>query len=108
MSVSTWGSCSSRSRKHPSNASAPIFVTVEDQWASGISGYNVEYRVAGTETWTSKQFTKGTDFNLDGLSSGDYDVRVNAHVDTDDIEKDVYNANIYFGDYSDAQTITVK
>ena len=88
-------------------SNSSLSVTVQDQWASGISGYTVEYRPAGQDDWTAATFEEGVSFTVDGLSAGDYDVRVNAFVDTSDTEKETYNADTYFGDYSDIKTVHV-
>ena len=85
-----------------------LSVTVQDQWASGISGYTVEYRPEGQDDWTAATFEEGVTFTVDGLSAGDYDVRVSAFVDTSGTEKDAYNADTYFGDYSDVRTVKVN
>ena len=83
-------------------------LTVQDQWASGISGYTVDYSPAGQEEWTAESFTEGSEFTISGLTAGDYDIRVSAFVDTKGMEKDVYNAEIYYGDYSGVKTIAVQ
>ena len=68
----------------------------------------VEYGPAGQDDWTSVRFTEGTDFALTGLSAGDYDIRVCAFVETDGMEKDVYNADIYYGNYSEVTTVSIR
>ncbi len=90
------------------SADSAINLTVRDQYASGISGYMVEYSPAGIDNWTSVRFTDGTSFTVNDLVSGSYDVRVRAYVDVSAAEKDIYNADIYYGNYSDIQTVTVK
>ena len=82
-------------------------VSAEDQWASGISGYLVEYSPGGKDDWTSVRFTEGTVFTLSGLPAGDYDVRVSAFLDTGHAEKDVYNAEAYYGNYSEVKTVSL-
>ena len=91
------------------NASdSAITLTVKVQYESGISGYVVEYSPSGENNWTETQFTSGTSFAIPNLAAGSYDVRVRAYVDTTNHTKDVYNNNVYYGEYSDIQTITVK
>ncbi len=88
--------------------SGSVQITVGDQWSSGISGYQVEYSPAGKNQWTAADFTGGTTFTLKDLSKGSYDIRVHAFVDTTNAVKEIYNQNIYYGDYSDVQTVTVR
>jgi hypothetical protein len=85
-----------------------IRLTVKDQWESGISGYEAAYREAGSEEWQKVQVTEGTAIILDGLESGEYEVRVRAFVDTRMAEKDVYNSDIYYGEYSGTETVSVE
>jgi hypothetical protein len=85
-----------------------IRLTVKDQWESGISGYEAAYREAGSAEWQKVQVTEGTALILDGLGRGEYEVRVRAFVDTRMAEKDVYNSDIYYGEYSGTETVSVK
>ena len=85
-----------------------ITLSVKDQYASGITGYAAEYSPAGENNWTVCQFTEGTALTIKDLPEGSYDVRVRAFVDTTDYVKDIYNSNVYYGDYCVVQTITVK
>ena len=91
-----------------SSTNSTITLSVKDQYESNITGYVVEYSVAGENNWTVRQFTGATSFIINNLASGNYDVRVRAYVDTTDQVKDVYNSNTYYGEYSDIQTITVQ
>ena len=85
-----------------------IRLTVKDQWESGISGYEAAYREAGSAEWQKVQVTEGTAIILNGLESGEYEVRVRAFVDTRMAEKDVYNSDFYYGEYSGTETVSVK
>ena len=91
------------------NASdSAITLNVKDQYESGITGYAIEYSPAGENNWTAIQFTSGTTFTVPNLAAGSYDIRVRAYVDTTNHTKDVYNNNVYYGEYSDIQAIIVK
>ena len=85
-----------------------IRLTVTDQWASGISGYEAAYREDGSAEWQKVQVTEGSTLILDGLEHGKYEVRVRAFVDTHMAEKDVYNSDIYYGEYSSTETVSVE
>ncbi|MBQ3385464.1 MAG: hypothetical protein IJG59_09700 [Erysipelotrichaceae bacterium] len=89
-------------------ADGSITVNVRDQWASGISGYSVEYCVSGSNQWKQLNLTRGTAVTITGLTSGNYDVRVRGFVDTDSAEKDVYCQDIYYGEYSDNVSVVIK
>lgn len=88
------------------NSYDSIEVTVADQWASGISGYELEYRAAGSENWKTVRVTEGNVLTATGLARGSYDVRVRAFVDTSKMEKELYNNDIYYGDYSEEVSVS--
>ncbi len=88
-------------------AANSIRITVADQYASGVTGYSVEYRLTDSEDWQSVLLTDGTESILKELKSGEYEIRVRAYVDTSSSPKDVYNSDIYYGDYSITETVTV-
>ena len=88
-----------------SNSAGTIEVTVADQWSSGISGYILEYRGSGSDSWIPVQFTEGNVLTVSGLAAGSYDVRVSAFVDTSSAEKEIYNQNMYYGDYSEVVNV---
>ena len=85
-----------------------IQLSVKDQYGSGINGYVVEYCEKGQEKWEQVRFNEGTSFTISDLNAKEYDVRVRAFVDTKDVSKDVYNADIYYGDYSTVETVTLQ
>ncbi|MBQ1505396.1 MAG: fibronectin type III domain-containing protein, partial [Erysipelotrichales bacterium] len=85
-----------------------VRLSVTDQWESGISGYEVQYTPEGQNAWVTERFTEGTDFTLDLPEEGTYEIRVRAFVDVTDVPKDIYNSDIYYGDYSDVQTAGVQ
>lgn len=91
-----------------SGGSGSITVTVRDQWASGISGYSIEYCESGSNKWNRLKFTQGNTMTVNDLSASSYDVRVRCYVDTSAAEKDVYCQDVYYGDYSDTVTVTVN
>ena len=59
-----------------------LTVTVEDQQNTGITGYQVEYRMQGTSNWTAKYLAAGKNqLTLSGLKAGKkYEVRVSGYV----------------------------
>ena len=77
-------------------------------YGSGINGYVVEYCEKGQEKWEQVRFNEGTSFTVSDLNAKEYDVRVRAFVDTKDVSKDVYNADIYYGDYSATETVALQ
>ena len=85
-----------------------VRLSVTDQWESGISGYEVQYTPEGQNAWVTERFTEGTDFTLDLPKEGTYEIRVRAFVDVTDVPKDIYNSDIYYGDYSDVQTAGMR
>ena len=85
-----------------------VRLSVTDQWESGISGYEVQYTPEGQNAWVTERFTEGTEFTLDLPEEGTYEIRVRAFVDVTDVPKDIYNSDIYYGDYSDVQTAGMR
>ena len=75
-----------------------LTVTVKDQYASGIEGYQIRYREKGTSTWKAKTLKSGkTSVAIKNLKTGkQYEVRVRAFVTIDQ--------TVYYGKYSDTKT----
>jgi len=82
-----------------------LTVTVKDQAETGISGYQINYREAGTEKWLSKEFEAGkTQYSVNGLTPGKkYEMQVCGFVDTSGKE-DYGIEPKYYGDPSTIQT----
>lgn len=80
-----------------------IHLKVRDQWASGISGYEVSYAISDSDKWQTVIFTEGTDFTIPLKNNSSYEIRVRAFVNTKDMEKDYYCPDIYYGEYSDSE-----
>lgn len=74
---------------------ANITAEVKDQSATGITGYEIMYRVKGTEKWTSKKIeTTASKLAVSGLEAGkQYDVKVRGYYN-------VKNVNDYYGIYA--------
>ena len=85
-----------------------VELVIKDQWDSGISGYEVEYRPEETGEWTTVAVTEGSTVALEGLNEGTYEIRVRAYVDTEDAEKGPYNADVYYSDYSEPAVVTAE
>ena len=83
-----------------------LLVTVKDQWESGISGYEVEYREKGSEEWKTVRITEGTSAKISVPGGVSYEIRVHAFADTENAVKDAYNADIYYGDYSETAAVS--
>ena len=80
-----------------------LSVTVAEQESSGISGYEIQYREKGTDTWKAKKIPVGKALTVTGVKAGvAYDVRVRAYVEIPNYE-DYYGLikGIYYGDFSD-------
>ena len=83
-----------------------VRVAVADQWASGIGGYDIEYRKAGEENWQAVELTDGqTETTLQLPEAGAaYEVRARAKVDGVTIL--IYLPTTCYGEYSDTATFT--
>ncbi|MBR3642929.1 MAG: fibronectin type III domain-containing protein [Parasporobacterium sp.] len=87
-----------------------LTVSIKSQKASGISGYQVEYRKKGDSNWSAKKLAADkTALTLTGLQAGkQYEVRARAYVTIPDAKK--YNQDlkeIYYGAYSTVKTSTI-
>ena len=84
-----------------------IRVTVADQWATGIGGYEIEYRKEGENKWQAVTLTDGqTEAVLPEAEAGAvYEVRARATVDG--VNSLIGGSAVFYGEYSDAVTITV-
>lgn len=78
-----------------------LTITVKDQKASGVKGYEVSYRIKGSSAWKTKNFKATSNkLVLTNLKKGKkYQVRVRA---TEGYHEDLEGDN--FGDYSAVQT----
>ena len=83
-------------------------VQVKDLYSIGISGYQLEYRETGTEEWMSSEITDGsTEFMIEDLASGDYEVRVRAFVNVPTITTPLQQFDgSYYGEYSTVESVT--
>ena len=83
-----------------------IRVAVADQWATGIGGYEIEYRKEGEESWQTVELADGqTETTLQLPEAGAaYEVRARAKVDG--VTPLVYLPSPCYGEYSDAMTVT--
>lgn len=72
--------------------------------------YEAQYRLKGTDDWTSASFEKDhTDLVITGLSAGEYEVQARAFVDNRDADPAAmeYYRRIEFGEFGDIQTVAV-
>ena len=85
----------------------PVLVTVADQWATGISGYEIEYRKEGEDNWQTVTLTDGqTETELQQPDAGAvYEVRARATVDG--VMPIIQLPTPCYGEYSDTATVTV-
>ena len=80
-----------------------LTVAFKDQSSTGITGYRVEYRQAGTTGWKSKKVKPGkTELTITGLTPGaKYEVRVCGVLDVEDtLEYYGFIDDHYDGEYS--------
>lgn len=104
--------------------SSEIRLSVADLSDIGADGYEAQYRLKGTDDWTSVSFEEGhTDLVISSLAAGEYEVQVRAFVDNrdadlsdihtfaDDEEANADTANAYkrleYGSFGDIRTIIV-
>ena len=84
-----------------------LTVTVEDQSASCLSGYQVQYREKDSKEWTGKKFAgEKTTLTIGNLKAGkQYEVRVCGYTEISDYQKyDDRLKQYYYGEYSPVQT----
>ena len=84
-----------------------IRVTVADQWATGIGGYEIEYRKEGEKDWQTVMLAEGqTEAELPEPEAGAaFEVRARATVDG--INAIFGGPAVFYGEYSDTVTVTV-
>lgn len=90
--------------------SGEIRLSVKDLSDTGADGYEAQYRLKGTDAWTTASFEAGsTDLVISGLAAGEYELQARAFVDNTDAPADAaeYNRMIEYGDYGDIRTVTV-
>ena len=83
-------------------------ISVNDQQATGIGGYQVDYRESGDDVWRTKTFgASSAQLVVDGLAYNTaYEVRVRSYVDTTTDAQTAGLEATYYGDYSDVGTVT--
>ena len=90
--------------------SGEIRLSVQDLSDTGADGYEAQYRLKGTDDWTSASFEKDhTDLVITGLAAGEYEVQARAFVDNRDADPAAmeYYRRIEFGEFGDIQTVAV-
>lgn len=82
-----------------------LTVKVKDQKASGITGYQMRYRVKGTSKWKTKKFKAGkSSYTLKGLKAGKrYQVQVRGYVNIPLSKQGWSMKPVYYGEYSPAK-----
>ena len=85
-----------------------LAVTVGDQQATGVDGYQVDYREAGADEWRTKAFgAESATLVLDGLDyNAPYELRVRSFVNTSSDAQTYGLEAAYYGDYSDTASAT--
>ncbi len=88
------------------DADGTVRVTVADQWATGIEGYEIEYRKADEQTWQTVTLTDGqTEAVLPETEAGAvYEARARAKVTAANALVGV--PEVFCGEYSDTVTFT--
>ena len=83
-------------------------VTVKDEKDWDITGYKVDYREKGSETWTTKTFGPDSpELAVDGLEEGkEYEFKACGYIDIPEEQQIGGIEASYNGDYSDIVTIT--
>ena len=81
--------------------------TVADQWATGIGGYEIEYRKEGEKNWKVVTLTDGqTEAVLPEPEAGaTYEVRARAKVDG--VDAIFGGPRVFYGEYSETATVSV-
>ena len=90
--------------------SGGIRLSVKDLSDTGADGYEAQYRLKGTDAWTTASFEAGsTDLVISGLTAGEYELQARAFVDNTDAPADAaeYCRRIEYGEYCDIRTVTV-
>ena len=90
--------------------SGGIHLSVKDLSDTGADGYEAQYRLKGTDAWTTASFEAGsTDLVISGLTAGEYELQARAFVDNTDAPADAaeYCRRIEYGEYCDIRTVTV-
>ena len=88
-------------------ADGTLRVTVADQWATGIGGYEIEYRKEGEKNWKVVTLTDGqTEAVLPEPEAGaTYEVRARAKVDG--VDAIFGGPRVFYGEYSETATVSV-
>lgn len=91
-------------------ADGQLRAELEDQWETGITGYEIEYRRSGSEDWTAGKLSGGeTAWIADITEPGTYEVRARAFVDVSGASMRMEDGQTFFpGEYSETQTVTVE
>ena len=88
-------------------ADGRIRVTVADQWATGIGGYEIEYRKEGEKDWQTVTLAEGqTEAELSEPEAGAA-FEVCARATVDGINAIFGGPAVFYGEYSDTVTVTV-
>ncbi|MBR4576195.1 MAG: hypothetical protein IKO25_03255 [Clostridia bacterium] len=83
-----------------------VRVTVADQWATGISGYEIEYRKAGEGKWQTVILADGkTEAVLSGLEAGAA-CEVRARATVEGLNAIIAVPMTYYGEYSEPVAFT--
>ena len=78
-----------------------------DQWESGMTGYEIEYRKAGSADWIREELTDGgTEWTLENPEAGEWEIRVRAYADAVR-EEDAPPERLY-GEDSEPGTVSVR
>ena len=88
--------------------SGEIHLSVSDLSGIGADGYEAQYRLKGTDDWTSAAFEKDqTGLVVSGLAAGEYEVQARAFVDNrDDSLPEMFSMTAY-GNYGETHTVQV-
>ena len=82
----------------------PVLVTVADQWATGISGYEIEYRKAGEESWQKITLADGkTEAALPETEAGAA-LEIRARAAADGLNPILGSPASFYGEYSEIVT----
>ena len=90
--------------------SGEIRLSVKDLSDTGADGYEAQYRLKGTDHWTTAAFEAGqTEAVISGLAAGEYEVQARAFVDNTDADAAAaeYHRRIEYGEYGGISTIVV-
>lgn len=83
---------------------------LKDQWESGITGYEMEYRRSGSEAWTAEKLTGGeTVWTAEIAEPGVWEVRARAFVDVPGAPLQAEDGGTVFpGESSETESVTVE